>query len=417
MITINRNMKRLGLLAGCGLLLSVSASAQDEWVISAERVYSAAGDPIENGVVVVSGGKIAAVGKGAGAGERLEVFAITPGLIDLDPNIGTGSFSVEQGTETALEYGVAEGLDLFSYKWGRHLRSGVTTVMASPMDLNVIGGMCSVLKTGGEATLEARQIHDQPGLRASLGTLPSRGNGAPRGVPRNMYIRRPTTRMGVEWVFRKAYYNAINTQRFNLEVNELEAERNAMVLRTIEDGLPVFMQAAGTQDVHTAVFLKQEFKIQNLVLMNAAEALLELELVAEAGVGVVLPAFPKEGRIPDPAVNDSFFMALESAAKLHARGVPIALSGGGSKSLEGRLNQQPGYAMRGGLSFEAALAAVTINPARMAGVDDRVGSIEVGKDADLVLWSGPPFEPSSAVIGVLLNGELVLDPRTAQSAK
>lgn len=417
MIALNRTMMRLEILAACGLLFSGNSSAQEQWVISAKHIYTAAGDPIEDGVVAVSGGKIVAVGQGGAAGERLEVVAITPGLIDLDPAIGTGSFSVEQGTETALEYGVAESLDLFSYEWGRHLRSGVTCVMASPMDLNVIGGMCSVLKTGGEASLEARQINGQPGLRASLGTLPSRGNGAPRGAPRNMYIRRPTTRMGVEWVFRKAYYSALNARHFNLEVNELEAERNTMVLRTIDEGLPVFMQAAGTQDVHTAVFLKQEFKIQNLVLMNAAEALLELELVADSGVGVVLPAFPKEGRIPDPAVNDSFFMALESAAKLHERGVQIALSGGGSASLEGRLNQQPGYAMRGGLSFEAALAAVTINPARMAGVEDRVGSIEVGKDADLVLWSGPPFQPSSAVIGVLLNGELVLDPRSKQSGQ
>ena len=70
-----------------------------------------------------------------------------------------------------------------------------------------------------------------------------------------------------------------------------------------------------------------------------------------------------------------------------------------------------GFAMRGGLPFEAALEAVTINPARMIGIDDRVGSIEVGKDADLLLWNGKPFEATSRVIGVLLDGELVLDPR------
>ena len=67
--------------------------------------------------------------------------------------------------------------------------------------------------------------------------------------------------------------------------------------------------------------------------------------------------------------------------------------------------------MRGGLSFDAALEAVTIVPARLAGVDDRIGSLEVGKDADLVLWSGPPFEPSSRIVGVLLDGRLVVDPR------
>ena len=79
-----------------------------------------------------------------------------------------------------------------------------------------------------------------------------------------------------------------------------------------------------------------------------------------------------------------------------------------------RLGRQAGFAMRGGLPFDAALAAVTINPARMMGVDDRVGSIEVGKDADLVLWNGTPFEPTSAIIGVLLDGVLVVDPRSQQ---
>ena len=70
--------------------------------------------------------------------------------------------------------------------------------------------------------------------------------------------------------------------------------------------------------------------------------------------------------------------------------------------------------MRGGLSFDAALAAVTIEPARMIGVDDRVGSIAIGKDADLVLWNGKPFEATSGIIGVLIDGRLVLDPRPAE---
>jgi imidazolonepropionase-like amidohydrolase len=67
--------------------------------------------------------------------------------------------------------------------------------------------------------------------------------------------------------------------------------------------------------------------------------------------------------------------------------------------------------MRGGLPFDAALAAVTLTPARLLGVDDRVGSLDVGKDADLVLWSGEPFQPSARVVGVLLDGALVVDPR------
>ena len=90
----------------------------------------------------------------------------------------------------------------------------------------------------------------------------------------------------------------------------------------------------------------------------------------------------------------------------------FALSGQGTSDRGERLAYQPGLAMRGGLSFDAALAAVTITPARMAGVDDRIGSLEVGKDADFVLWSGEPFQPTSRILGVVLNGELVVDNRS-----
>ena len=148
------------------------------------------------------------------------------------------------------------------------------------------------------------------------------------------------------------------------------------------------------------------------VLDAAAEASKELELVRRSGVGVVLPPLPKDGRLPDGFVPDTYFVALDSAAKLHELGVPVALSAHGASEPGERLARQAGYAMRGGLSFDDALAAVTITPARMVGVDDRIGSIEVGKDADLVLWSGTPFEPTSNVLGVLVDGELVLDPRS-----
>jgi len=109
--------------------------------------------------------------------------------------------------------------------------------------------------------------------------------------------------------------------------------------------------------------------------------------------------------------TDNAFMALDSAQMLETLGVPIALSSHGTALPGARLDRQAGFAMRGGLPFDAALRAVTLNPAKMIGVDNRVGSIAVGKDADLVLWNGKPFEITSRVIGVLIDGRLILDPR------
>jgi imidazolonepropionase-like amidohydrolase len=396
-------------LALAGLFgLQGPALAQD-WTVSAERVYTAAGEPIEGGRVKVSGGKIAAVTKGSASGsDVLECAAVTPGLIDLSVRIDTGTFSVEQSTEAAAASRVAVALDLYSPRWERELQSGVTTVLASPFDANVLSGLCVVLKTGGEPTLEARLVKADAALRASMGSAPSDGNRIPRGSrPSSFYYRRPTTRMGVEWVFRKEFYDTLAARK--------DASRktpNSAVLERVLDGeLPVTVQAWATQDIRTAVYLKEEFQIPRMLIDAAAEAWKEPDLLVRSKADVILPPFVFGGRTN---VDDSFY-AYNTAKLLSDAGVRIALSGHGAQDPVMRLNKQPGYAMRGGLSFEAALAAVTLNPARMVGVDDRVGSIEVGKDADLVLWSGTPFEASSRVIGVLLNGELVLDPRPPEN--
>jgi imidazolonepropionase-like amidohydrolase len=393
------------------LLASLSA-AQERWVVRAKEVYTASGEPLTNGVVVVSGGKIAAVGGAGGGGETIEVAAVTPGMIDLSAGITMNEFSVEQSTEAALDVPVESALDLFSPRWRGVLASGVTTVLVSPPDLNVFGGLGVAIKTGGPRTLQARRVKGEACLRAALGTAPSAGNSMPRGSPPlDMYFRRPTTRMGVEWVLRKAYHDLLTADRAGLELDQRQAQRNDLLRRTLRGDLPLFVQARGTQDVHTAVFLKEEVGIQRMVLDAAAEAWMEPELVRRSGVGIVFPPFPASGRIPDGFVNDAYFMAWGAPAKLHALGVPIALSAHGSTDPGESLARQAGFAWRAGLPHEAALEAVTIAPARMVGIDDRVGSIDVGKDADLVLWNGKPFEATSGIVGVILDGRLVVDPR------
>jgi imidazolonepropionase-like amidohydrolase len=382
--------------------------ASDSWVVRAGKVYTAAGDSIENGSVVVEDGKIRALG--GGGGESLECDAVTPGLIDLSPRITTGNYSVEQSTEAAITTDVLDALDVFSYRFASLMESGVTTVMVAPLDHDVFGGLSAAVKTGGPATLEARVLKRAAALRAAIGDQPSSGNFPPRGqAPTSFYARRPTTRMGVEWIFRKAYYDILaEAQRPDGAKTEFAPEA-AVLGRTLSGELPVMVQAWATQDIRTACALKTEFGIPNMIVDAAAEAWKEPLLLVRSGMGVVLPPFTFEGRTGEGA-----FFAWDTAAKLHELGVPVALSAHGQSAAGTSLAHQAGFAMRGGLAFDAALAAVTIVPARMAGVDDRVGSIEVGKDADLVLWRGTPFEPTARIVGVILNGELVVDPRSTK---
>ncbi len=381
------------------------------WVVSAARVYTAAGRSIENGTVAVQGTKIGMVSNGSeDAGpETLACYAVTPGLVDASARIDAGMNSVEQSREETPELRVTDTLSPFDTAWDGQAASGVTSVLAAPPDENVIGGLGAVIKTAGAPSIAARTVKPDAVLRGAIGSQPSRRNHPAYGRPTDFFSRRPTTRMGVEWEWRRSFYEAAASRK--------DAARafkgSVQVLAALDGKLTLNIQAWTTQDIRTAVFLKEELENEpqlsgkpRLVIDAAAEAWKEPQLLVRSHSSVVLPPFPEDGRTDDGA-----FMAWNTAALLVGEGVTIALSAHGDSSPAGCLGMQAGYAMQGGLEFDQALAAVTINPARMLGAEARIGSIEVGKDADLVLWNGEPFQATSRVIGVIVDGALVLDPR------
>lgn len=392
------------------LARAIEDEPQRRWSIFAEQIHTASGRSIANGMVFVNGGKISLVSTGredSPQNEILKVHSVTPGLVDASVRIDSQLLSVEQSSEISPAVRVANSLDPFSIAWDRQVRSGVTTVLSTPPDMNVVGGLGIVLKTAGPADIAARTVRADAVLRGAMGSQPSFANHPAFGRPNDFYSRRPTTRMGVEWEWRNAFFDAAASRRDE----ERAYPGSDLMLRALDGDLPISIQTWTTQDIRTAVFLKEEIEKElggkpRVFLDAAAEAWKEPDLLVRSKVGVVLPPFPASGRSGEGA-----FMAWNVAKLLHDRGVPFALSSHGSANHEDRLSQQAGYAMRGGLDFESALEAVTIAPARMLGVEDRVGSLEVGKDADLVLWNGPPFEPSSRIVGVLVDGVLQVDPR------
>lgn len=380
---------------------STGLPTEAKLIISADAIYTAAGDMIDGGTVAIAGSKIAAVVPGnVSSKDGLHVAAITPGFVELSPRINLGDRSVEESDEIQPLALITDSIDLFDKRWERLLSSGVTTVMLAPANENVIGGLSAVIKTGGAPRLGARLIAQENALCGTFGSQASRGNRPVAGRPRDFFARRPTTRMGTEWAHRKAFYETLaamgsDTRHF---------PGWEFMAGVLEGKLPFFVQASATQDIRTAVYLKEEFGIPNLIIDAAAEAWKEPDLLVRSGAAVVLPPFAAQGR----TAIDGAFLAWNTGKLMSDLGVTLALSSHGSASPTGNMGMQAGYAMRGGMSFDEALAAVTITPARLAGVDNRVGSIEVGKDADLVLWSGTPFAATSRVVGVVLNGQLVI---------
>jgi imidazolonepropionase-like amidohydrolase len=412
-----------GAFAGAKSADKPSDKKKDEpraWMILADRVYTATGHNLEGGVVLVNNGKIAGVSPGKEddhpSETTMHVYAITPGLVDASARITSGLMSVEQSREVTPEMRVADTLDPFANEWDREVRNGVTTVLVNPPDNNVIGGLGVVLKTAGNESIRDRTVKADAVLRGAMGSEPSRGNHPAFGRPTDFYSRRPTTRMGVEWTWRKAFYDAAAAAKDPSRAFP-GSER---LIAALKGDMTVAIQAWTTQDIRTAVRLKEEIQREDefkngldqprFFIDAAAEAWKDPELLVRSKTPVVLPPFPTSGR-----TRDNAFMAWNVAEELRKDGIPFALSSHGQETYDQRLAMQAGYAMAGGLPFEDALAAVTITPARFIGVDKRVGSLEVGKDADLVLWNGEPFQPSARVVAVIIDGVLRYDARTKEA--
>jgi len=381
------------------------AAGVDKLVVFAERAYTAPGEIVSDAVIRIEDGKVVSV-KGGSTSEGADLIAtcVTAGLVDMGFRYSTNQNTVEQSSEITAQARIASALDLHARGWERALRQGITTVAVFPVDRNVVGGMGAVLKTGGEATLESRLVRRDAFLRGAMGSLPSSGNRPSRSRPTNFYARRPTTRMGVEWEWRKAFYDAWQEEHRGDPARPGRAE----LLSALSGDTPVFIQAWATQDIRTAVFFVEEMAAEGmgsmrLVIDSGAEAWREPNLLVRSNAAVCLPPLPPSGR-----TTESAFMSLDSAAKLYEAGVPVALSAHSGYGSGKTLAEQAVYARRGGLPFDAALAAVTTVPASLMGVSDRVGTIAAGRDADLVLWNGTPFEFTTRPVGVVLDGAILV---------
>ena len=165
----------------------------------------------------------------------------------------------------------------------------------------------------------------------------------------------------------------------------------------------LLITADRAQDIASAIRLSEEFKLR-IWLDSAADCHLMIPQIKAAGISVLL--HPSMARASGEKENLSF----QSAAKLQAAGIPFAIQGG-FESYVPKVRVvlfEAAIAAAHGLSYDAAIESITISPARILGIQDRVGSLEVGKDADLALYDGDPLEYTTHCIGVVINGQVAL---------
>ena len=407
-----RRRGALPLLALAAALAGAQAPpAAAQVVVRADILHTVSGEPLENAVVIAgAGGTIEWVGPADEAPipdgvEVLEAAVVTPGLVDahsvvglsgaLNSNVGQVRDQDQLDTSAPIQpelraidaYDATERL----VEWVRSY--GVTTLHTGHGPGALISGQTMIVKTRGRNVEEATVVPARM-LAATLGNAVSSNFESPG-----------TSSKGVA-MLRGALFGALayNEQMRRAEADGADGEQppardlTKEVLGRVLDGeLSLLVTANSATEIAAALRLQREFGF-DLVLDGAAESYLLLEEIRAAGVPVLV--HPPMSRVR----NGSF----ETAGRLAEAGIPFAIQTGfeGYVPKTRVLLWEAAIAAANGLGRERALEAVTLGAARILGVDDRVGSIEVGKDADLVLFDGDPFEYTSHVCGVVIEAEV-----------
>jgi imidazolonepropionase-like amidohydrolase len=252
-------------------------------------------------------------------------------------------------------------------------------------------------------------IADDASLRLVMGAEPSMGNRAIRGGDvDSIYYRRPTTRMGVVWEVRRAFFDAKQEQQTDGKANAVPNPGRDVLQRVLQGRLAAFTTARSEQDIRTALRIADEFGYRTVV-DEGQDAHLVADELAAAKVWVLVGA-PSAPAIAGTAAADGADPRFATPALLAQKGVPFVITTGTNLAALD-LVREAMFAVRHGLSPAQALDAVTILPAKLLGIDDRKGSLAAGKDADFVVWSHDPFDPAATAIQVHIDGTEVLAPR------
>jgi imidazolonepropionase-like amidohydrolase len=388
------------------------ASAQV--AVRGEKVYTMAGAPIANGVVVLRDGKVAAVGSATDIripdGFRvLEAKVVTPGLVDARSTVGLSGILNATGDQDQIERSAAiqpelRAIDAYNAhdELVAYVRGfGVTTIHTGHAPGELISGQTFIAKTVGNS-VEAAAVRDVVAVAATLDPLAEKMAGKSPGTRgKMMAMLRAVLIQAQEYRDKRAAAAKAEKSDEAAPPRDLQLE---VLVDVLEGKLPLMLRADRAQDIASALRLKKEFGIR-LWLDSAAESYLLVDEIKAADVPVLI--HPTMAR----AVGDRENLSFETASKLTAAGIPVAIQSGFESYVPKTrvVLFEAARAAAEGLTFEQALATVTIDAARILGVADRVGSIEVGKDGDLALYDGDPFEYTTHCTSVVIEGQVVSD--------
>ncbi len=369
--------------------------------ITGGTVYPVSGPKLANASVLIRDGRIVAVGANVPIppdATRINATGkwITPGLIDGAGQLGLVEISAVPGTREAAVQGdtvaaafnVSEGINPASTLIPVTRIEGITTALALPTG-NLVSGQAVLIDLDG-ATIEQMLVKSPVGIVADLSESAKDDAGGSRAAVADRLRR--VFRDALEYERRKVDFSRAQMQPLSASARDLEA-----LLPMLHGRVSLIAYANRRSDIETALRLAKEFKLK-LILAGAAEGWEIAASIAAAGVPVMVEPL---NNIPS---YDALGIRYDNAAVLAKAGVKVALLEPDTHKSR-NLRQQAGNAVSYGMTWDQALRAVTLSPAEIFGVADRYGSLEPGKVANVVVWSGDPFEFTTGVEHVLIRGK------------
>jgi imidazolonepropionase-like amidohydrolase len=397
------------LIAGVSVHGQTSAPAGTVFIRGA-TILTATKGTIQNGAILLRDGKIAAVGTNIQAPRGADIVDaagkfVTPGIIDAHLHIAADSIN-EGATTVSSMTGIEDVLDPTDIDIYRDLAGGVTTANILHGSANPIGGKNAVIKLRfGKKTVEEMLFAGAPpGIKFALGENPKDLRQGFRSGP----LRYPVTRMGVEYVIRDAFTRAKAYQRAWREYEQRSKGADVLPPRRDLQLEPLVEVLEGTRLVHSHCYradeilmlirLAEEFGFKIATFQHVLEGYKVAKEIAAHGAGgsTFIDSWggkiEMSGGIPyNPAI-------------MVRKGVLVSLNSDSAERAR-RLNTDAAKAIKwGGLSEDEALALITINPAKQLRIDRRVGSLEVGKDADVVIWTHHPLSTYAIADRVYIDG-------------
>ncbi|MDU5413899.1 MAG: amidohydrolase [Clostridium perfringens] len=365
----------------------------------------------EKGDILIKDGKISKIGEDLSEyiGEEEVIDAkgllIFPGFIEAHCHLGLheeGNNGAGNGTNEASEpitpqMRAIDGINPFDGGFQSAREAGVTTAVIGPGSANVIGGQFAAIKTSG-ICIDDMIIKEPVAIKVAFGENPKRVYSGKNKMP--------NTRMAIAALLRETLTEAVNykNRKIDAEIEDRDFSKNLKyeaLLPLINREIPMKAHAHRADDILTAIRIAKEFNLK-LTLDHCTEGHLISDYIKRENLDAIVgPTLSFNGKVE--TLNKTF----KTPKALIDKGIKVAITTDHPVVTIDNLPLCAAMAMKEGITFNEALEAITINPAEIIGIDERVGSLKEGKDGDLVILNGSPFEIATKTIYTIINGEVV----------